>query len=80
MEQVGRELYRATSNLRARLIHELVAERETLSVLADKTKDVTNLNLTETQKQNLRRVKRSATALESSLLRLDELVCFFAVW
>ena len=80
VEQVGRELYRATSNLRARLIHELVAERETLSVLADKTKDVTNLNLTETQKQNLRRVKRSATALESSLLRLDELVCFFAVW
>lgn len=28
VEQVGRELYRATSNLRARLIHELSQEQE----------------------------------------------------
>ena len=79
VEQVGRELYRATSNLRARLIHELSQERETLQLL-ERAQDTSTVPLTAGQRQNLVRMRTVATALESSLLRLDELVCFFAVF
>mgnify|MGYP002856249750 FL=1 len=79
VEQVGRELYRATSNLRARLIHELSQERETLQLL-ERAQDTSTVPLTTGQRQNLVRMRTVATSLESSLLRLDELVCFFAVF
>ena len=79
VEQVGRELYRATSNLRARLIHELSQERETLQLL-ERAQDTSTVPLTAGQRQNLVRMRTVATSLESSLLRLDELVCFFAVF
>lgn len=79
VEHVGRELYRATSNLRARLIHELSQERETLQLL-ERAQDTSTVPLTTGQRQNLARMRTVATSLESSLLRLDELVCFFAVW
>lgn len=79
VEHVGRELYRATSHLRARLIHELSQERETLQLL-ERAQDTSTVPLTTGQRQNLARMRTVATSLESSLLRLDELVCFFAVW
>ena len=79
VEHVGRELYRATSNLRARLIHELSQERETLQLL-ERAQDTSTVPLTTGQRQNLAHMRTVATSLESSLLRLDELVCFFAVW
>jgi len=79
VEQVGRELYRATSNLRARLIHELSRERETLMLL-ERAQDKSAVPLTAGQRQNVARMRTVATNLEISLLRLDELVCVFAVW
>ena len=79
VEQVGRELYRATSNLRARLIHELSSEKETLMLL-ERAQDKTTVPLTSGQRANLVRMRQIATTLESSVQRLDELICFFAVW
>ena len=84
VEQVGRELYRATSNLRARLIHELDQERETLTLLERAQDKISRggestVALTATQRANLVRMRTIATRLESSLLRLDELVLIFNV-
>mmetsp|Transcript_15599 Transcript_15599/g.37801 ORF Transcript_15599/g.37801 Transcript_15599/m.37801 type:complete len:341 (-) Transcript_15599:5529-6551(-) len=82
VEQVGHELYRTTSNLRARLIHELSQERETLMLLERAQDKIarggeSTVSLTSGQRVNLIRMRTIATRLESSLLRLDELVLIF---
>ena len=84
VEQVGHELYRTTSNLRARLIHELSQERETLMLLERAQDKIarggeSTVALTSGQRLNLVRMRTIATRLESSLLRLDELVLIFNV-
>ena len=78
VEQVGRELYQATSNLRARLIHELSQEKETLMLL-ESAQDKSKVPLTSVQRQNLMRMRTIGARLESALLRLDELILIFNV-
>ena len=78
VEQVGRELYQATSNLRARLIHELSQEKETLMLL-ESAQDKSKVPLTSVQRQNLLRMRTIGARLESALLRLDELILIFNV-
>jgi hypothetical protein len=79
VEQVGRELYHATSNLRARLMHELSLEKDTL-MLIESAQDKSKVPLTAVQRQNLMRMRTIATRLESSVLRLDKLVLIFNVF
>ena len=79
VEQVGRELYHATSNLRARLMHELSLEKDTLMLL-ESAQDKSKVPLTAVQRQNLMRMRTIATRLESSVLRLDKLVLIFNVF
>lgn len=78
VEQVGRDLYRATSNLRARLLYELSQEKETLMLL-ERAQDKSTIPLTTGQRQNLVRMRTKATRLEGAIMRLDELVLIFNV-
>ena len=78
VEQVGRDLYRATSNLRARLLYELSLEKETLMLL-ERAQDKSTIPLTTGQRQNLVRMRTKATRLEGAIMRLDELVLIFNV-
>ena len=78
VEQVGRDLYRATSNLRARLMHELSQEKETLMLL-ERAQDKSTIPLTTGQRQNLVRMRTKATRLEGAIMRIDELVLIFNV-
>lgn len=78
IENVERELFRTTSNLRSRLLHELARERETLSLLECAADKVT-VALTPGQRCNLARMRTIGTRLESSLQRLDELLPLFDV-
>jgi len=74
--QVGREIYKATFNLRARLMFEMTQEQETLRLLG-KAQNTNDFPLTVTQRNSLMRIKTLAVRLEGSLLRLDELALFF---
>jgi len=72
-QQVERELFRALSNLRNRMMHELLRQQE-IFYLLERVQDRNLIPLTTSQRTQLTRIRSAATRLESSLLRLDELL------
>jgi len=84
VEQIGRELYVIASNVRVRLMHELSKEYEVLAFLENaqvgKLSAASTISLTKCQRENLERVRKIASALESSLMKLDELILIFNVF
>ena len=95
-----RELYRALSNLRARMMYEMLRQQEVrcffnwfsseertgakrflvaqIVHLLERIQDRNLIPLTASQCMRVARMKSAATQLESSLLRLDELVLVFS--
>mmetsp|Transcript_12405 Transcript_12405/g.49771 ORF Transcript_12405/g.49771 Transcript_12405/m.49771 type:complete len:451 (+) Transcript_12405:199-1551(+) len=76
-EHIERELYRALSNLRARMMYEMLRQQEVVHLL-ERIQDRNLIPLTASQRMRVARMKSAATQLESSLLRLDELVLVFS--
>lgn len=82
VEHVLEDMFRAASNVGSRLAHELQQEQEVLDVLkqyhhSKTSKDAPNVTLTQTQHEQVKRIRRIAAVLEASLLKLDDSIMLF---
>lgn len=82
VEHVLEDMFRAASNVGLRLAHELQQEQEVLDVLkqyhhSKTSKDAPNVTLTQTQHEQVKRIRRVAAVLEASLLKLDDSIMLF---
>ncbi|KAL2652424.1 hypothetical protein R1flu_020552 [Riccia fluitans] len=76
------DMYHAAANLQQRLTHELEQEQEVLELLkqiqAAKASGVdTHVTLTQRQQEQVKRIRRVASILEASLLKLDSAILLF---
>ncbi|KAI5072187.1 hypothetical protein GOP47_0012293 [Adiantum capillus-veneris] len=82
VEHILEDMFRAASNVGLRLAHELQQEQEVLDVLrqyhhSKTTKDAPTVTLTQTQHEQVKRIRRVASILEASLLKLDDSIMLF---
>ncbi|MCO5574253.1 hypothetical protein L7F22_028035 [Adiantum nelumboides] len=82
VEHILDDMFRAASNVGLRLAHELQQEQEVLDVLrqyhhSKTAKDAPSVTLTQTQHEQVKRIRRVAAVLEASLLKLDDSIMLF---
>eukprot|EP00250_Pteridium_aquilinum_P018599 c24132_g3_i2 orf=87-1721(+) len=82
VEHILEDMFRAASNVGLRLAHELQQEQEVLDVLkqyhhSKTSKDAPRVTLTQTQRDQVERIRRVAAILETSLLKLDNSIMLF---
>lgn len=83
MEHIIDDMYHGASNLGKRLAHELEQEQEVLDLLKQmhqsKNKDgsTSHVTLTKTQRDQVNHIRRVATVLETSILKLDDSIMLF---
>ncbi|KAH7416484.1 hypothetical protein KP509_14G093600 [Ceratopteris richardii] len=82
VEHILDDMFRAASNVGLRLAHELQQEQEVLDVLrkfhhSKTSKDAPAVTLTQSQHEQVKRIRRVATILEASLLKLDDNIMLF---
>lgn len=82
VEHILQDMFRAASNVGLRLAHELQQEQEVLDVLkqyhhSKTSKDAPNVTLTQSQHEQVKRIRRIAAVLEASLLKLDDTIMLF---
>ncbi|KAG6557419.1 hypothetical protein Mapa_000688 [Marchantia paleacea] len=76
------DMYHAAANLQQRLSHELEQEQEVLELLkqiqaAKAAGAETHVTLTQRQHEQVKRIRRVASILEASLLKLDNAILLF---
>lgn len=85
MEHIIDDMYHGASNLGQRLAHELEQEQEVLDLLKQmhqsqsKNTDgsTSHVTLTKTQRDQVNHIRRVATVLETSILKLDDSIMLF---
>lgn len=82
VDHILEDMFRAASNVGQRLAHELQQEQEVLDVLkqyhhSKTSKDAPHVTLTQTQHEQVKRIRRIAAVLEASLLKLDDSIMLF---
>lgn len=83
MEHIIDDMYHGASNLGQRLAHELEQEQEVLDLLKQmhqsKNTDgsTSHVTLTKSQRDQVNHIRRVATVLETSILKLDDSIMLF---
>lgn len=83
VEHVLEDMFRAASNIGQRLAHELQQEQEVLDVLkqyhhSKSSGGGSHVTLTQSQHEQVKRIRHVATVLETSLLKLDDAIMLFS--
>jgi hypothetical protein len=72
-------MYQAADNLHARLTHELSRHVELLELVeAAQAAGQLNFNMTPSQRRSLEQLFRVSSALQLSLLQLDDMIALFS--
>eukprot|EP00249_Psilotum_nudum_P011992 c23514_g1_i1 orf=77-1750(+) len=84
LQNILDDMFRAASNIGQRLAHELEQEQEVLNHLKEYQHSKTladgsgaHVTLTQSQHEKVKRIRRIATILETSLMKLDETIMLF---